>query len=81
MWDDWEESFRLELKAKSQKDEKFLQDQIKAVLDKDQQDYEKGLESLYDVVDGLDILSEADLNLSLIKDEEDDWSLPASSLC
>ena len=80
MWDDWEESIRQEMKSKSQQDQKYLQDRINAVLEKDQQDYEKGLESLCDIVDGLDILNEEDLNLSIIKDG-DDWSLPASSLC
>ena len=37
----------------------------------------------FPIVDGLDILSEGDLNLSIIKDDDDDddWSIPASSLC
>jgi hypothetical protein len=80
MWDDWRESMRQEMELKNQQADQFLQDQIDAMLEKDRQDCEKGLESLCDIVDGLEILCEQDLNLSISQDD-DDWSFPASSLC
>ncbi|KAL3940481.1 MAG: hypothetical protein SGARI_000949 [Bacillariaceae sp.] len=81
MWDDWKESMRQEMQEKAKEADRMIQQNIDAMFEQDQQDYEKGLESLCDVVDGLDILSEGDLNLSLMKDDDDEWSLPASSLC
>jgi hypothetical protein len=72
MWDDYKESLLKHQKEEDERCERFLQEKIDKLLEQDRQE-EKGLECLLDVVA---MFGEPSLDVA-----EDDWSLPASSLC
>ncbi|KAG7356821.1 hypothetical protein IV203_001507 [Nitzschia inconspicua] len=84
MWDDWKETMRKSQKEEAEKLDRIIQEGIEAVLEQDQRDYELGIECLCDNVNSLDIFvstSDIDLGIADDSDENDEWSLPASSLC
>jgi hypothetical protein len=88
MWDDWKESMRKHHREEGEKLDRYTQKEIDAMLEKDQRDYERGIESLCDIVDGFGVFgSDDEIDLLLVKDDsgddddDDEWSLPASSLC
>ncbi|KAG7356463.1 lipase class 3 [Nitzschia inconspicua] len=84
MWDDWKETMRKSQKEEAEKLDRIIQEGIEAVLEQDQRDYELGIECLCDNVNSLDIFgstSDIDLGIKDDSDDNDEWSLPASSLC
>lgn len=84
MWDDWKESMWKQQKQEDEELDRFAQAELNAVLERDQRDYEQGIDGLCDTVSGLtffDSDSEIDLEIKDDSFDNDEWSLPASSLC
>jgi hypothetical protein len=85
MWDDWKESMRKHHQEEGEKLDRISQTEIDAMLAQDERDYQRGIESLCDIVDGFSLFGfddEIDLQIKDdISGDNDEWSLPASSMC
>ena len=81
-WENWRESHFKRQKEEADKEDRQVQEQIQAMMDREQEEADNGIDSLYEIIDNLDILSddnlEIDKNNSLLEEE---WSIPASSAC
>jgi len=78
----WIQERELELKHQKEEadeDDRQLQEQMKAMMDREQKETEEGLDSLYDVIDNLDIFSDDDLGNNDNSLLREDWSLSDSS--
>ena len=78
----WDQERELELKRQKEEadeDDRQLQVQIKMMMDREQKETEEGLDSLFDVIDNLDIFSDDGLGKNDNSILREDWSLSDSS--
>ncbi|CAJ1934575.1 unnamed protein product [Cylindrotheca closterium] len=82
MWSDFGTSFRKQYKEDCLKEDQELDLQVQQHMDDflRKEKEMKGIDSLLDLVDGIDLLEDQENLTALVEDDADTWSQPASSV-